>query len=308
MLLELMAKDLGLPENYLSILANTASYRYYKYRIEKKGSRGRFRTIHHPSRELKAAQRWLASKITSQFPIHNSAAAYVKGKGISDNAKKHAGSSFTLRMDFENFFPSITIADIKIYLDYNASTYIKDWDKQSDSDLFCKFCCRFDALVIGAPTSPSLSNALCYALDDRLSSQAKSMSIKYTRYADDLTFSTKNRDVLYEIPSLVYKTCRNLQYPSGLVVNSLKTKHTSKKKRRIVTGIVLTSDGNISPGREYKRIIRSSVHTFLTTGHTEQGLEKLKGMISYANSIEPDFSNRLIVKYGSDVITKIIKG
>ncbi len=113
MIIERMAKELGLT-GYIANFARGASYAYNVYEIPKKT--GGTRTIHHPSRPLKALQRWFLAATVELLPMHPAAVAYRKHHSILDNAIAHAGSSYLLRMDFANFFPSITQADLAKYI------------------------------------------------------------------------------------------------------------------------------------------------------------------------------------------------
>jgi len=122
----------------------------------------------------------------------------------------------------------------------------------------------------------------------------------YSRYADDLFFSTTEPNVLRDVPSAVSETLGRLSIPSNLRLNVYKTRHFSKKKHRRVTGIVLTSEGGISPGRSLKRIIRAKVHKWGTLSVDER--RRVSGLLNYTAGIDPDFVNSLVLKYGSAAV------
>src|SRR6202035_2431488 len=98
-----------------------------------------------------------------------------------------------------------------------------------------------------------ISNALCFDLDLTLDGICQSRGVNYTRYADDLFFSANERGVLAEIEQEVKLAVSRLTLPSRLRINDAKTRHSSKKGARRVTGIVLGSDGNTYVGRQLKR-------------------------------------------------------
>ena len=125
---------------------------------------------------------------------------------------------------------------------------------------------------------------------------AREQDVVYTRYADDLYFSSRRRDVLSAFPGEVHRIVGDLALPGNLVVNDTKTFHSSRKGRRVVTGLVLTPDGGVSIGRARKRYIRHLVHHFEELGEAER--KQLQGWIAFAVGIEPDFANRLVLKYG----------
>src|SRR6266568_8997046 len=105
MILEQTSARLALSVSFLLKLAATASYRYKEYTIPKR-TVGR-RTIHHPARELKLVQRWLLRNVLNKLPVHAAATAYREGSNIRLNAETHVTNSYILRVDFQDFFPSL---------------------------------------------------------------------------------------------------------------------------------------------------------------------------------------------------------
>jgi Reverse transcriptase (RNA-dependent DNA polymerase) len=293
-----MAKDLGLTTRFVAAFAQGASYAYKTYAIRKKD--GGFRTIDHPSKQLKAMQRWLLSYLLDSLPIHPSAVAYRKKKSIFDNASLHAGSRYLLRMDCKDFFHSITDDDLKVLIASRPGTF-SGWSPY-ETDLFCKLVCKGGRLTIGAPTSPTLSNAVCYDMDTQLSEISNKLDVTYSRYADDLFFSTKLPNVLSTLETTVVSTIANLTLPRALAINPAKTRHSSKGRTRRVTGITLGSDGKPYVGRAIKRKIRAMIHQVDTLDAKRRG--SLAGLIAYAGGFDPDFVNSLITKYGHDTISK----
>src|SRR5258708_32226067 len=106
-LLRELSIELGLGSNDLLRIIATAPARYKVFQIPKR--RGGMRTIAQPSRELKAIQRFILDKILSKLPVHPAAAAYVTGRNIAENAIAHVKSRVVLKLDFSDFFPSITV-------------------------------------------------------------------------------------------------------------------------------------------------------------------------------------------------------
>jgi len=292
MIMEQMAKELSLPAGHIARLVKTASHQYKEYQISKRG--GGQRTILQPSRRLKALQKWLLANFIATWPVHESATAYRKGRTILDNAKAHQGTRFLLRMDMSEFFPSLTIEDM---IAYKASRphLFKEWTGH-DFASFCMLTFRFGHLTIGAPTSPAISNILCFDLDVALDGICRRRSVNYTRYADDLFFSTNEEGVLATIEQEVKQAVPNLAIPSKLRINETKTRHSSKRGARRVTGIVLGSDGKTYVGRKLKRGVRSQVHKLESLAPAERS--RLAGMIAYITGFDPGFMNTLIRKYG----------
>lgn len=292
MIIERMSVDLALPSSFIEALARGASHEYKMYSIPKRT--GGQRTIHHPSKRLKGLQRWLLVNVVSQLPVHPAAAAYRPGKSIFDNALRHASSRYLLRMDFEEFFPSIQVTDLTRYIADHQHLFA-DWSAL-DIEVFSKLMFRHGALTIGAPTSPAVSNALCFELDSALDALAASSSVTYSRYADDLFFSTVHPNVLGTFEARVATVVKSLRTPDALKLNPLKTRHSSKKGRRRVTGIVLGSDGHAYIGRARKREIRAMIQRYPSLNDTQKAY--LAGMIAFAVGLDPEFMNHLISKYG----------
>lgn len=154
------------------------------------------RTIAQPAKEVKSLQYWVIKHIFPKLKIHRCAIAYVKGKGIKDNARPHAQNPYMIKIDFSDFFPSIKGTDfIKLAEDQMPNDFDQDdldriikilfWRPKNSAGL---------RLSIGAPSSPYLSNAMMYKFDSEILTYCLSTGISYTRYADDLTFSMQKRD------------------------------------------------------------------------------------------------------------------
>ena len=287
-----------IPESYLLKMARTASHCYKTYTIPKRA--GGTRTIHHPSKELKAIQRWLLEYVVTRWSVSPHATGYIKGKNIADNAGIHVSSRFLLRLDLTNFFPSITADDIRAYLEASPQG-IGSWDSD-DREFFISIVCRNGCLTIGAPTSPSLSNAVCFALDSHLQQIATTNGAIYSRYADDLFFSSLEPNQLQGIDDEVSQVLNSLPYPRNLSLNRHKTHYSSKKSRRVVTGMILTSDNRVSIGRRRKRKIRALIHQYDQLDDAQK--RKLAGLLAFACDIEPDLVNALILKYGHSLVAR----
>lgn len=295
MLIELIAGSLLLPPRFIARFAGNASHRYKHFTIPK--ARGGERHIYHPAKPLKAVQRWLQAEIVTPLPVHVAATAYRKRRNIADHANMHINGRYLLRVDLADFFHSITADDIDRYIADNLGHFPPGWTRD-DTELFIQLVCLEDRLTIGAVTSPGLSNALCYPLDEALAAHCAG-EITYTRYADDLFFSTRVPNVLGDVPAVVEATLAAIPYPRSLRINAAKTRHSSMKRRRRVTGIVLSTQGRISLGRHFKRGIRSQIHRM--DGLDPAGRARLAGLLAYVKDIEPAFFNRLVLKYGDRV-------
>ena len=297
MIIEQMASRLALSIPYLLKLSSSASHRYKQYEIPKR-TRG-MRTIYHPARELKLVQRWLLRNVLISLPVHPAATAYQQNSTIKRNAEVHAASNYLLRVDFQDFFPSLRGADVLNVLIANRDRLANQSVSDLDIDFIKRIVCRFDALTIGAPTSPLISNAIMFDFDATWRRNAEAIGVTYTRYADDLYFSTTEPNVLSPLLKKLREHLKGISQPK-LQINEAKTGFSSRKWRRLATGLVLTHDRKVSLGRHKKRMIKAQV--FRLTRHELKAVQlaSLRGWISYASSVEPDFVARLQRKYALD--------
>ncbi|MBZ5523196.1 MAG: retron St85 family RNA-directed DNA polymerase [Acidobacteriia bacterium] len=298
MILERISAQLALPTPFLGKLARTASHRYKEYPIKKKS--GGTRTIHHPARELKLIQTWLLHNVLIRLPVHAAATAYRQGFSIKRNAEMHVSHNYLLRIDFQNFFPSLTGIDVVGILQANRQKLADVEVTDQDIIFITQIVCRYNSLTIGAPTSPQLSNAIMFKFDETWSRMAQALEVTYSRYADNLYFSTNRPDTLREILGRLRESLNEVGHPA-LKINEDKTIFSSRKRRRLAAGLVLTSDRKISIGREKKRWIKSLVNRFKYKQLKPEEVASLRGWISYLRSIEPTFVLSLERKYGLDL-------
>jgi len=290
--LKSLSVDLGILPGQLQHIIETAPLRYKVFTIPKRD--GTPRVVAQPAREVKAIQRWVVNDLGSVLPLHSAATAYRPGASIKKNAASHVDSNFIMKMDFSNFFPSITFDDLVRHLSNTVSdrydegaikliATVSTWAPDRRPPL---------RLCIGAPSSPLLSNSILYEFDRQINDLATKEAVTYTRYADDLTFSSKRRNVLPKFTNLVTSIAASLEYPS-LRVNTKKTVFASRAGRRVVTGVTLTSTHELSVGRERKRLIRAMYHRFLLGLLTADEIQRLQGLISFVDNIEPGFAQRI---------------
>lgn len=299
MLIEVIATRTKVPVETLEKIAASASRRYREYPIPKRT--GGTRLISHPSRTLKALQRWLARNLISVAPVHDAATAYQKGRSIRENALRHAGSSFTLRLDFREFFPSFDAASIEPFIAETAAAAQLQLTAK-DMDFVLRILCRNGRITIGAPSSPKITNAMMFSFDQEMAGYASENNLVYTRYADDLFISSFVPDVLIEAEDFVRELALRHRRPA-LIINEKKTLHLSRAGHRSVTGMVLTPEGKISLGRDRKREIKSLVHSATVNKLNPVERARLSGLIAFAHDVDPDFIGALVKKYGIDIVS-----
>ncbi|EGQ9270942.1 retron St85 family RNA-directed DNA polymerase [Vibrio parahaemolyticus] len=282
--------------------------KYKVYTIPKRTAG--FRVIAHPSRELKCYQRHLVEILTPHLKNHSSSIAYTKEKSIRENALIHVRNDYLLKMDFNDFFNSITpelffhICRVQEVFFSQAEerllTKLLFWSKSKSKD-------EHLVLSVGAPSSPLISNFTMYTFDELITSICHENGISYTRYADDITFSTNRKNILFSIPSLVKSILLN-KYEYKITINDSKTVFSSKAHNRHVTGITLNNEGQLSLGRNRKRMLSSMIHKEKIGSLSLDDFTYMRGLISFAKHIEPAFIFRMRVKYGNETVDNIIKG
>ncbi|HBO3456640.1 RNA-dependent DNA polymerase [Pseudomonas aeruginosa] len=306
LILEELASKLLISTAELVKFVNTAPYRYKVYSIPKRSGRG-LRIIAQPTEVLKVIQRMVLDSYLKGLPIHDCATAYRDGLSIKENAAVHLGSKYLLKMDFSEFFPSIGPSDLITHLKKHRKDIARE-DAYAVRKIFFWATKKDPAhrLSIGAPSSPFISNTLMYEFDCKVFDECTRLGVRYTRYADDLTFTTNVRGILFELPDIVTKICAEIGYPT-LRVNQDKTVFSSKGNNRHVTGLVLTNDNKISLGREKKRYFRSLIHRYSLGGMSSEDIYALKGRLAFAKHVEPTFYYAVVQKYGAELIKSIME-
>lgn len=291
--IDLISRQFSFSPSELIQYAQTCPYRYKTYLIDKRRSPEK-RRISQPSKDLKIVQRFIIEAVLEpKLIIHQSAKAYRANTNIVDNARPHLQNRYLLKMDFIDFFPSIIASDFKEML-LRESIVKNDVEALILSLIFFKKEGHRLSLSIGSPGSPIISNSLLFEFDKKVSEMASNEGVSYTRYSDDLTFSTNHRKLLFSWPAKITNLLENINSPS-LKVNEDKTVFSSSKYNRHVTGITIANDGTASLGRGKKRALRTRVYK--ARGLNEKELEKLRGYLAFSNQVEANLYSKLWKKY-----------
>jgi RNA-directed DNA polymerase len=214
----------GYEKKYIKRASLYARNFYRDFEITKKN--GSKRLISEPLPSLKEIQIWILKNILYKIPVSPFAKAYKPNVKLIENLKFHKKQPKVFTLDLENFFPSIKIKAVeKIFRQLGYSNMI--------SKLLSKLCTRDGSLPQGAPTSPCLSNLIFKNADLEIFNFCKQRKIRYTRYADDLSFSGHFDEK--ELLDKVTKTIEKLD----LRINKEKTKLMTPNTRQTVTGIVV---------------------------------------------------------------------
>ncbi len=303
MLIKQIARSTQLKEEDLRRLASNASSHYKLYDIPKRN--GKMRRIAHPSRELKAIQRWIDKVIVQRLPVHDAATAYRKGAGIRENAERHRKTLYTNRYDFANFFPSFKREQVQNFLKSETGK-VGLLLSDEDAEFVGSIVCRYDRLTIGAPSSPSITNAMMFPFDQLLFDYCVKKDLVYTRYADDIFISSYAPGQLVNLESRIADAKRQVPHLS-VRLNRQKTAHLSKKYHRSVAGVTITPDHQLSIGRSRKREIKALVHRWIIGKLDKFEVNYMRGLVAFARDIEPNFEDALKRKYGKQKIEEILR-
>lgn len=233
---------------------------------------GGTRQLSVPSRDLRGFQTKIKRQILEQLPVSVYAKAYTKGCTLSANALPHVGKRYLLKLDIAGFFDSITFEQV-----YTAAFHTGYFPKQIGV-LLASLCCLNNTLPQGACTSPALSNLVMRNFDNSMGSWCEKRGISYTRYCDDLSFSS-NRPLFH-----VYQKARSMLQEMGFELNEAKTHFVTNANRQCVTG--LTVNEKISVSANYKRKLRQEIYYTLKFGAGEHILRTQA--VEFLSGAQPD--------------------
>ena len=261
---------------------------YSSFEIPKKN--GGKRLINAPNKSLKYVQRKLSKLLLKRLDDYNRengskqniAHAYFKGKGIKTNAFPHRNKRFILNIDLDDFFGTIHFGRVQGFFQKNA--YFK---LPEIATILAQLTCYEGKLPQGAPTSPVISNLICQILDYKILDLCKRYKLTYTRYADDLTFSTNDRKVFESRQQFVEELGKIIE-KSGFNINNEKTYFQSSENRQVVTGLSVNKKINVTVDF-YKKTRSMAQHLYKTGGFSVDGKEGnlniLEGRFSFINDL-----------------------
>lgn len=230
--------------------------RYRTFTIKKKS--GADRIIHAPVKGLKSILHSLNFVLQCMYEPHEAATGFVLGKSIVDNAKKHVGNNYVMNLDLQDFFHTFDRNRVKMGFMYEP--FNLNGDKEPLAFLLSSLCSHpleidgeiKTVLPQGSPTSPTLTNILCKKLDRRLTGLANRFGAKYTRYADDITFSSPHN--IYSDETFNQELKRIIEEDQKLIINPKKTRLQKAGYRQETSGLIVNDKVNVR--RRYVKQIR----------------------------------------------------
>ncbi len=288
---------------------------HYHYRVLAKKS-GAIRLIESPKPKLKALQRQILARILDKIPPHSSAHGFIPGRSVKTFTAPHVGQRVVLKMDLEQFFPSITGSRIQTI--FRMLGY-----PESVADLLGGICTNAvprhvwsaaaadanpsqlqEARILhtrphlpqGAPTSPALANVCAYRIDCRLTGLARSAGAQYTRYADDLAFS--GGDEFERAVERFSTHAAAILMEEGFSVNHRKTSSMRQGVRQRLAGVVTNDHPNVMR-TDFDRL-KATLHNCVRLGPDSQNRmghplfrAHLDGRIGWVESINAAKGQRL---------------
>ncbi|HEX5684592.1 MAG TPA: reverse transcriptase family protein [Ideonella sp.] len=270
---------------------------YVSFAIPKR--RGGERVIMAPKTELKALQRKLNTLLVAKLPVSDCAHGFRPGRSIATNAAPHAGKPVVLKLDIQDFFPSLHVGRVRGLLisfgyAYPVAAGLAALMTESERQPVVVDNERFHVpigsrhAVQGAPTSPGLANALALRLDRRLDGLAKAHGFVYTRYADDLAFSGDDVEKARQL----IKRAESIVRDEGFRLNRDKTRVMTQASGQRVAGVTV----NTAPGwsRKQRRQLRAELHRARTSGATDPSLwQRLRGKLAFVRMLNPAQAERM---------------
>lgn len=287
-------------EEVARLIAQGVAYQYRTKLIH-----GKSRQLAIPLERPKALQRRIADLLWPlTLELHPATHGYVPERSTTSNATPHCGATWIQKLDIKDFYPS-TISDTI------TSELVDRGVTLSVAKVISSLVTDRDRLPLGAPCSPLISNLVLAPVDFAVARQADERMITYTRYADDLTFSSRHR---FDMTNAVTAALE----PLGYMLNPEKSRLRRRGQSIAVTGLRVNEPGSPTLPKRYKRRLRQEFHYieklgleehcfsrytwhWIDEGDTERQLEHsrkhLQGKVKYALGIEKEWMTRLLEAY-----------
>ena len=299
-----------------------SQHRKDHYRVSTTPKRsGGIRIVEAPRARLKAIQRKITTEILQTIPCHSAAHGFVRGRSAITYVRSHVGKPVLLRMDLQDFFPSIAAS--RVFGLFRSMGYphamtqlltnlctatcseenlrmlqLDDWRFQPKLDrqwqlrsLYCR-----KHLPQGAPTSPAIANLIAYRLDCRLAGLARSVGVDYTRYADDLLFS--GSESFGRVARAFAIKVGSIALEEGFQIQFRKTRIMRAATRQTAAGIVLNRCTNLNR-IEYDRL-KATLCNCARLGPSTQNRNQLadfeahlRGRVNWVRQLHPSRGEKL---------------
>lgn len=270
-----------------------APKRYRTFHIRKKS--GGLREIKAPSYQLGILLYITNIFLRALYTPSDVAMGFAPGRSVVDNAKLHVGHNYVFNIDLKDFFPSVPQARVWKRLQLPPFNFT-----QEIANVLAGMCCSRDTerginvLPQGAATSPLLTNAICDKLDRRMKGVAKRFGLHYSRYADDMTFSSMHN--VYQDGGDFKTEVWRIIMDQGFKINETKTRLQRDGQRQEVTGLTVNAIANVT--RKYVSDLRWMLYMWETEGYA----------MAYARFYLKYKKEKGYIKKGEPVMENVIGG
>lgn len=275
---------------------------------------GKTRVVSIPDKVLRKYHSFLNLFVFNQLPANEEVVySYRKGTNVAAAVKKHAASRHFYQADFSNFFESIT-SDIVRRSILNGEEKIPVADIQNYLDRIVDLVTFEGRLPQGFSTSPVISNAALLPFDKDLAAYCQGKGLIYTRYSDDITISSNDKESLFELDHVISEILSSHGY-SEMRLNENKTKISSIGRKVKILGMVILPNGQVSLDAKIKNRIETLLHLYVnnqpglsnvTESDLDESFAKLSGLLNYANTVDQGYLDKLRRKYGVTVVDILI--
>ncbi len=296
-----------------------AKKRYREFTIRKKS--GGVRKINAPVKGLKSIQTILNFILQCVFEPHQAATGFILGKSIVDNARLHAGRNYVFNIDMKDFFPSIEQARVWKRLQYPPFNLNRENENLEIASRIAALCCtemeverltkkgefvkvKRNVLPQGAPTSPTITNIIAQKLDHQLSGLAKRFNVNYSRYADDITFSSMHN--VYQENSDFRQELEKIIASQSFLINDKKTRLQKKGFRQETTGLIVNDKVNVH--RRYVKQIRMWLYFWERYGYRKAEQIFLKDYAKDKGHVKKGKPGMINVISGKLEFLKMVRG
>jgi len=296
---------LSISDNFFEKKIN--NHAFFSYKNEQKKY-----TI--PSKTLYDFHIFLNSILLQTLTVNKCVFSYKKNSSVYDMVYLHKDNRYYFKTDIKSFFNNIDINLIKTSLVDNSDNF-PIGTKEHLSHIV-DILSYENQLPIGFVTSPTISNVILYKFDNEIEKYCENKNIIYTRYSDDLIFSTKNRGEIETLQKKIEKTLKSY-YAERFQLNQSKTLYLDKTNRIQLLGLIITPDGHITVDKNKKENMKQLLYfykndkikfTLFLEKKYNGRLSKAYGMLNYINDIDKSFIGYLRKKYGNFIIDKFLHG
>ena len=267
--------------------------RFRTFHIRKKS--GGLREIKAPTYQFGFILKALSIALDAVFEPDSAAMGFATGKSVVSNAEVHVGHNYVFNIDLKDFFPSIP--QVRVW----GRLKVKPFNFTPEvASVIAGLCCTYNedqgknVLPQGSPVSPLLTNAVCNRLDYRMKGVAKRFGLHYSRYADDMTFSSMHN--VYQEGSEFRKEIIKIIKEEGFIINDKKTRLLKTGTRQEVTGLTVNEKANVA--REYVKELRWLLHNWEKFGYAR----------AYALFYPRYKSEKGYIKKGEPVMENVVGG